>query len=176
MGMSPALLKTDIIPIINLAWNQSFSRIDSNKKAISDRGWNPLNRALLKDPAIMKTRVLVQNDNQQAKSRLDPPQEPTETVNPPSPTPPTEIFVPLDEDSEVSILSEGTMINPSLTVPRIDGPMVTVTRNDEPRVAAVTRSDEPSIAATLNLATGFAGTIMTDIIQHAKIKKDSLLV
>mmetsp|Transcript_19129 Transcript_19129/g.27535 ORF Transcript_19129/g.27535 Transcript_19129/m.27535 type:complete len:125 (-) Transcript_19129:603-977(-) len=124
----------------------------------------------------MKTRVLVQNDNQQAKSRLDPPQEPTETVNPPSPTPPTEIFVPLDEDSEVSILSEGTMINPSLTVPRIDGPMVTVTRNDEPRVAAVTRSDEPSIAATLNLATGFAGTIMTDIIQHAKIKKDSLLV
>lgn len=43
---------TDIIPIVNYAWNNSFSRIRQNKKAIAERGWFPYNRALLNHEEI----------------------------------------------------------------------------------------------------------------------------
>ena len=33
--------------LLNTAWGKSFERTDKNKIAISSRGWNPLNRALL---------------------------------------------------------------------------------------------------------------------------------
>ena len=42
----------DIIPLINKAWEQSFVRVDKNKNAIADRGWNPLNRNLLTNDDI----------------------------------------------------------------------------------------------------------------------------
>ena len=43
---------TDVIPLVNYAWAQSFWRVTSNKKAICDRGWNPLNRNLLLDSKL----------------------------------------------------------------------------------------------------------------------------
>ena len=43
----PSIQSSDIMPIINYAWDQSFVRIDESKKAISDRGWAPLNYNLL---------------------------------------------------------------------------------------------------------------------------------
>ena len=36
----------DIMPLINRVWVQSFAMID---KAIFDRGWSPLNKALIFD-------------------------------------------------------------------------------------------------------------------------------
>jgi hypothetical protein len=41
------LSPTDIIPLVNRAWAASFATVDTNKKAIYDRGWYPLNRNLL---------------------------------------------------------------------------------------------------------------------------------
>jgi len=41
------LIDTDLIPLINTAWKSSFARIDKNKNALADRGWNPLNQNLL---------------------------------------------------------------------------------------------------------------------------------
>jgi hypothetical protein len=42
------LVPTDIIPLINYAWEHSlFIRIQSNKRAICNHGWYPLNRNLL---------------------------------------------------------------------------------------------------------------------------------
>ena len=38
-----------IIPMINYAWSQSFGKSTKNKKAIAERGWNPLNYVLLTD-------------------------------------------------------------------------------------------------------------------------------
>ena len=35
------LLTTDIIPIINRAWVNSFTALESNKKSIAERGWFP---------------------------------------------------------------------------------------------------------------------------------------
>ena len=51
----PSILPTDIIPIINHAWDRSFARVESNKKAISDRGWSPLNYNLLTNKQILPT-------------------------------------------------------------------------------------------------------------------------
>ena len=42
--------------MINIAWDRSFGNKKNAKKALSERGWNPLNRALLLDKAILKTR------------------------------------------------------------------------------------------------------------------------
>ena len=50
------IVDTDLMPIINSAWKRSFGRVDKNRNAISDRGWYPLNKALLLDPDIIATR------------------------------------------------------------------------------------------------------------------------
>ena len=55
MMNKPELVATDIIPMINYAWSQSFVRVEKNLKAIRDRGWNPLNYALLADKQIQAT-------------------------------------------------------------------------------------------------------------------------
>ena len=39
--------KSDLILLINIAWNKLFTRIDINKKDIADRGWGPYNRNIL---------------------------------------------------------------------------------------------------------------------------------
>ena len=49
------LQDTDLIPMINYAWNHSFARKTKNQKAISERGWNPLNRNLLMDRDLRAT-------------------------------------------------------------------------------------------------------------------------
>ena len=54
------LTRTDIIPIVNYAWDRSFARIRTNLKAIRDRGWGPLNQVLLSHPDIINGSV---NDN-----------------------------------------------------------------------------------------------------------------
>jgi hypothetical protein len=38
---------TDIIPLLNKSWVKSFGNVESAKKAIAHRGWNPLNWNLL---------------------------------------------------------------------------------------------------------------------------------
>jgi hypothetical protein len=53
MGLE--ILPTDIIPIVNYAWNGSFDNVETNKKAILERGWFPLNRMLLLHSEIRKT-------------------------------------------------------------------------------------------------------------------------
>ena len=47
---------SDIIPIVNHAFDKSFGKIDSVKKAIAHRGWNPLNYCLLTAPDIAATK------------------------------------------------------------------------------------------------------------------------
>jgi hypothetical protein len=49
------LVPTDIIPLVNYAWDRSFARVQSNQKAINDRGWFPLNRNLLLNPVLRET-------------------------------------------------------------------------------------------------------------------------
>ena len=46
---------SDIIPMLNKAWASSFGDPSMTMKALSDRGWNPLNRAVMKIPEILAT-------------------------------------------------------------------------------------------------------------------------
>ena len=57
----PELVPTDIIPMVNFAWNQSFVRVEKNLKAIEARGWGPLNYALLNDSQIQATMTDVES-------------------------------------------------------------------------------------------------------------------
>ena len=51
-----SLQKTDTIPIVNYSWERSFAIVENNKKALLQRGWSPMNRALLVDPEIARTK------------------------------------------------------------------------------------------------------------------------
>ena len=75
MGMNVALTRNDIIPIVNVAWQQSFGRVRTNKLAISVRGWGPLNRALLLHPETLKTKpetITVESDNESEQQQQSP--------------------------------------------------------------------------------------------------------
>ena len=75
MGMKITLTQNNIIPIVNMAWQQSFGRVRTNKLAISIRGWGPLNRALLLHPEILKTKpetITVESDNESEQQRQSP--------------------------------------------------------------------------------------------------------
>jgi len=53
---------SDIIPLAVKAWYASFAKPNLVTKAVADRGWNPLNYALLKHPEILATkRALARN-------------------------------------------------------------------------------------------------------------------
>jgi hypothetical protein len=49
--------KVDIIPLVSKAFSGSFSNVQGNTHAISERGWNPLNQNCLKDPKVLATKV-----------------------------------------------------------------------------------------------------------------------
>jgi hypothetical protein len=57
---------TDIIPILNFAWERSFVKVKSNKKAIAERGWFPCNRSLLLRPDILLTKPASEQEAQTA--------------------------------------------------------------------------------------------------------------
>ena len=38
------ILDTNLMPLIIIAWNKIFARVDKNRNAIFNRGWNPLNK------------------------------------------------------------------------------------------------------------------------------------
>ena len=58
------LVDTDLMPLINAAWKQSFFRIDKNKNALSDRGWNPLNKNLLLHEDLRATMTETEKSKQ----------------------------------------------------------------------------------------------------------------
>ena len=57
MGMPISITRTDVIPLTKKAFKDSLARKDCNKQAIGWRGWNPLNRALLFHPEVIKTKL-----------------------------------------------------------------------------------------------------------------------
>ena len=44
---------TDIIPLVNRIFHKSYGSINSNLKALADRGWNPPNRKLLEHKELI---------------------------------------------------------------------------------------------------------------------------
>jgi hypothetical protein len=50
MRLDYKIEKHDVVGLVHHAWLYSFDKRDSNKKAISERGWNPLTYNLLDQP------------------------------------------------------------------------------------------------------------------------------
>ena len=65
---SPGVYTTDIMTIIDEAWSQSFAQVEQNKRAISARGWGPLNYNLLNDEDIKST--MTESENREYHSML----------------------------------------------------------------------------------------------------------
>jgi hypothetical protein len=62
-GLPATLKRSDIVRIVNVAWQKSFARVDTNLKAIAERGWPPLNYVLLDHPELQEMNDRVQSIN-----------------------------------------------------------------------------------------------------------------
>ena len=51
-----AIEKVDVVYLVHQAWLESFACVKSHKKAIADRGWNPLTNNCLLHPEILATK------------------------------------------------------------------------------------------------------------------------
>ena len=60
-GLPQVLLATDIMPLMNRIFHKSYGDVRSNLKAVSDRGWYPLNRKLLEHPSLIDDSIAVDN-------------------------------------------------------------------------------------------------------------------
>lgn len=59
LGSSQAALQpTDVIPLVCKAWSESFEKVSKLQRALERRGLNPLNRKLLSDPDVLKTKKM----------------------------------------------------------------------------------------------------------------------
>ncbi len=56
-GMEQVIRHYDVIPIINKIFHRAFGRVASNQRAISHRGWGPLNRKLLEHPHLVLQKI-----------------------------------------------------------------------------------------------------------------------
>jgi hypothetical protein len=63
-GLPATLDKSDIVQNVNVAWQKSFARVDTNKRAIAARGWGPLNYILLDHPELQETKERVKSINE----------------------------------------------------------------------------------------------------------------
>jgi hypothetical protein len=62
-GLPATLERSDIVRIVNIAWQKSFARVDTNLKAIAERGWGTLNCVLLDHPELQETKDRVESIN-----------------------------------------------------------------------------------------------------------------
>ena len=64
----PTIEPYDIMRIVNEGWKHSFARVDSNKKAIAERGWFPFNRYLMTNTQVRSSITEQEQANEQAST------------------------------------------------------------------------------------------------------------
>ena len=160
MGLDPELQKSDILPLYNRVWPKSFGQKKGNQKAIRDRGWCPLNRRLLTDPEVVKTKPLPTNNSNALVSTPESASNIStiQLLN----TPPTTALVPtLLPSSNGSTISLSHISTP----PAIPPP------NSNPTSSSVI-SKHVNLA-DVNFDNGLAGEFAVDIIQQM-VRKDKI--
>jgi hypothetical protein len=155
MGMPVNIRPSDIVPIVNTAWQQSFARVQTNKRAISRRGWTPLNRGLLKSPDVLKTKVVMTG----------------ETTTTTTPTPPQEMVAPADTSTTTALPTppQGN-VSPETqaTTPAPPQEIVPVFPSHATVLSDITNdSSINSVPKSLNLTAGYAGDFVTGMLQYA---------
>ena len=63
---------TKIMILVNYAWSVSFALAKSNKKAIAERGWSPLNRNIILDTAVRATMTKLEIESEKESGILIP--------------------------------------------------------------------------------------------------------
>ena len=56
--LNPTIEPWEIVNIVNVAFAQSFAKVNTNKNAISERGWAPFNRNLMTYPCLRATMTM----------------------------------------------------------------------------------------------------------------------
>ena len=141
---SPGIFSTDIMILINDAWEQSFARVDFNKKAISDRGWNPLNYSLLNDEDIKATMTDSEHFEYQSMLKMNSNDTPMNNI--------------LSEASMKTLISDLTDANSGVLDRKHIEP------NYDPRYLTKVILDSVTISKQLNFSTGRAADIARRLI------------
>ncbi len=63
-----AVEEKDVVLLVHRAWLDSFARVSTNKKAIAERGWNPLIYNCLAHPEILATKYQQRHNTEQDSS------------------------------------------------------------------------------------------------------------
>ena len=82
-GINPVVEKYEAIIVETKAFEKGFMEVERNKRAIAERGWNPLNRALLCEPRFTKIATHPDFLSEQDKPYFDPDYFPDEIKNAP---------------------------------------------------------------------------------------------
>jgi hypothetical protein len=53
-GIQGTIEKTDIVGLVTHAWTKSFNRVQTNRKAIAECGWGPMNYNILLHPEVSR--------------------------------------------------------------------------------------------------------------------------
>jgi hypothetical protein len=69
-GLPTTLERSDIVRIVNVAWQNSLARVETNKKAIVVCGWGALNYILLDHPELQETNDRVKSINEIYEKRV----------------------------------------------------------------------------------------------------------
>ena len=109
----PSLTPTDVIPLVNVAWSASFSRIDKNKKAIAERGWGPCNRNLLLYNDIQNT--MTRDDAALLKSMRDTFLSPSNNFAETDKAPIDSLSIQQSTSGDATIISDLTKNGPKLS-------------------------------------------------------------
>jgi hypothetical protein len=63
-GLPSTLERSDLVRIVNVAWQKYFTHVDTKKNAIAAHGWGVLNYILLDHPELQETNYRVKLINE----------------------------------------------------------------------------------------------------------------
>ena len=139
-----SLVPTDIVPIVNMAWNSSFVNIQNNLVIIQERGWNPLNYVLLDSDDIKLT--MTNSDVLYFKSILK--------LNSQS----------NNADNELGVDTvEGSASTSTKTISKLSGPNL----NYDPKFLSVNAPvQEVSFSSKMNFQSDHSQRVLESLVHH----------
>ena len=137
------LVPTDIVPIVNMAWNSSFVNVENNLVAIRERGWSPLNYALLESDDIKLT--MTNSDVVHFKSILK-----NSQCN--------------NADNELSAHTfAGSASTSTKTISELSGPNL----NYDPKFLSVNAPvEEVTFSSKMNFQSGHSQRVLESLVHH----------
>ena len=64
------ITQEDVMPLLNRIFEKAYGRVESNLRALSDRGWNPPNRNLLDNPDLVGQEIY-NGEEQESVEKVD---------------------------------------------------------------------------------------------------------